>query len=656
MPDDGPWTIRVDWGDGSTPTVFDVGGLGPCRRGHLYGDDGVYNVSVTATDDGAVSAARRFRRLSPTLGRRSPSPVPARSERQAYTLTLGAVEDPGADAVSQYVVRWGDGSSDTLTAAELAAAGRKVSHVYVGGGNPVILRTITIDLADEDGLHTAVYGKTVGVGNGSPIVSPPSTQTAVEGSATSFTLGSFIGAALRPRPLDGDGGLGRRIGGHDLRRSDRRRPARQAARLRRRWDVHRGGDGDRPDGVASVPATFQAQVANVAPTLPLTGAASTVEGSSYELTLGAVADPGADVVSRYTIHWGDGTSETYTAAQVSAAGGRLSHVFADGSAGGTSRAITLDLQDEEGTYLAAAGKAVTVANATPGIAPAGNHSAVKNESAVFNLGTLTDGGLYDGAWTLAIDWGDGTSESTSVYKPGPLLPRLASVCGGGDVRGDRGRHRPRRGDVGGGLYRVGRRQPAGADRHPFPQRQGLRRQGRRRDRRHRRHSSGHQLPALFPRHLRRRGQWRHGLPPHRPLPHTGSLVIPGNVRLAGDGKNATLLKYDGADVAVKLAWTPPSASPTAAASSKWPSRASPAGRSRPTAASPSSTSSSATCSSTARCAPPSIWPTPPIRRTAASRTSRSRGSAPRPFPSTATTTRWTTSRSPARCWWTIPGR
>ena len=49
------------------------------------------------------------------------------NEGSAYSLTLGAVTDPGTDTVSSYVVHWGDGSDDTY-----ATNGAK-SHTYADG-------------------------------------------------------------------------------------------------------------------------------------------------------------------------------------------------------------------------------------------------------------------------------------------------------------------------------------------------------------------------------------------------------------------------------------------------------------------------------------------------------------------------------------------
>ncbi len=69
-------------------------------------------------------------------------------------------------------------------------------------------------------------------------------------------------------------------------------------------------------------------VSDVAPTVVLSGAATAAEGSPYLLTIGPVADPGADTVTAYRVSWGDGTPvETVTPAALAAAGGRLSHTY-----------------------------------------------------------------------------------------------------------------------------------------------------------------------------------------------------------------------------------------------------------------------------------------------------------------------------------------
>jgi hypothetical protein len=109
-------------------------------------DNGTYIVTLTATDkDGAISTAAKTTitvdDVPPTIAVSGAARVNA---GQTYTLTLGPIRDPGRDAVTRYIVHWGDGSSDTYT------TGGDKTHVYTEGG---VARDITIDLIDEDGTH-----------------------------------------------------------------------------------------------------------------------------------------------------------------------------------------------------------------------------------------------------------------------------------------------------------------------------------------------------------------------------------------------------------------------------------------------------------------------------------------------------------------------
>jgi len=104
-------------------------------------------------------------------------------------------------------------------------------------------------------------------------------------------------------------------------------------------------------------------VDNVAPTIALSGAAAVDEGSSYSLTLGAITDPGTDTVTSWIVHWGDSSSDTYSA------GGVVAHTYADGPASPT---ITVDLvdnrlgssEDIDGTDPQALGGGSTVIHTT----------------------------------------------------------------------------------------------------------------------------------------------------------------------------------------------------------------------------------------------------------------------------------------------------
>ncbi len=137
-------------------------------------------------------------------------------------------------------------------------------------------------------------------------------------------------------------------------------------------------------------------VLNVAPTIALTGADSVDEGSPYTLNLGAITDPGTDTVTAYSIDWGDGSAiESFSGNPASTS---KTHTYADGTSGFLVR---VSLTDEDGTYLDAGTKGVTVNNVAP-TTPAETNSAANEVTENAANGTLvgitaasTDPGILD---------------------------------------------------------------------------------------------------------------------------------------------------------------------------------------------------------------------------------------------------------------------
>ena len=125
-------------------------------------------------------------------------------------------------------------------------------------------------------------------------------------------------------------------------------------------------------------------VSNVAPTIAISGAANVDEGSAYSLTLGAVTDPGTDTVSSYIVHWGDGNSDTY------GTNGAKSHTYADGP---DDHAITVDLVDEDGTFLDRANAhSVHVVNVAPTAHLSGPTNVDEGSTHTYTF-TVTDPGV-----------------------------------------------------------------------------------------------------------------------------------------------------------------------------------------------------------------------------------------------------------------------
>ena len=163
-PADGPLAYQVDWGDGSAAQTLDAAALSALGgvAAHVFADGGAARtVTVVATDSDGDTATQTqavaVNNVAPTLAVDGGGKVYAGSP---YLLHLGAVADPGQDTVTGYTVSWGDGGSDSYTAAQVAAAAGNVSHTYAGGP---ALRHIAVALADEDGTYADAGAKTVAV-------------------------------------------------------------------------------------------------------------------------------------------------------------------------------------------------------------------------------------------------------------------------------------------------------------------------------------------------------------------------------------------------------------------------------------------------------------------------------------------------------------
>ena len=129
----------------------------------------------------SMPAPRRLR--STTWPPRSPSAAPPRWPKGAYSLTLGAITDPGPDTVTQWIVHWGDGQTSTFT------SGGVQTHAYADG--PAGPFNITVDLTDEDGTFlNRANALAVSVTNVPSTIALTGNATANEGTPYSLTLGA----------------------------------------------------------------------------------------------------------------------------------------------------------------------------------------------------------------------------------------------------------------------------------------------------------------------------------------------------------------------------------------------------------------------------------------------------------------------------------
>ena len=347
------------------------------------------------------------------------------NEGSVYTLTLGAVTDPGTDTVTSYVVHWGDGSDNTY-----GANGAK-THTYADGDAN---RPITVDLVDEDGTFLdRANALSVHVVNVAPSIAISGATNVNEGSAYTLTLGAVTDPGT-------DTVTGYVVHWGDG--SDNTYGANGA-----KTHTYADGDANRPITVDLVDedGTFldranakSVHVDNVAPSIVISGATNVNEGSAYTLTLGAVTDPGTDTVTSYVVHWGDGNTSTYST------NGAKTHTYADGPA---SRSITVDLTDEDGTFLDRANaKSVTVDNVAPTVTLTGPSPVAEGSTNTYNYttndpGTETfsrdaqscDGGTLSGA---TFNPANGTGSFDCTYADGPSSHNPSVTVSDGDGGSD----------------------------------------------------------------------------------------------------------------------------------------------------------------------------------------------------------------------------
>jgi hypothetical protein len=366
-----------------------------------FGDEGGYTVygRIFDQDNGFTDYQTTVvvNDVPPTLALSGADHTP---EGSPYTLTLGPLNDPGQHAVSQYVIHWGDESTTTIAAADLPADGQ-VQHPYADGPAS---RTITVDLVDEDGTRADVASKTITVDNVAPTATLSNDGPVGEHSpATVSFTGQFD-------PSDADTMAGFHYS-YALSQ-DALATSYAAATDGASQQFTFGDEGsytvygrifDQDNGFTDYQTTVV--VNDAPPTLALSGADHTPEGSPYTLTVGPLTDPGQHAVSQYIIHWGDESTTTIAAADLPA-DGQVQHRYADGA---VSPTITVDLVDEDGTRLNVASKTITVDNVAP--------TVQVSKSTVIGLGTtfVGSGSFFDpGAdvWTVQVDYGDHTGLQT----------------------------------------------------------------------------------------------------------------------------------------------------------------------------------------------------------------------------------------------------
>jgi uncharacterized protein YodC (DUF2158 family) len=307
--------------------------------------------------------------------------------------------------VSSYVVHWGDGNSNTYS-----TAGAK-THTYADGPNDY---NITVDLTDEDGTFTnRANALSVHVNNVAPTITSPSNQSSNEGEYHSFNLGTFSDPGSdSPWMVSINWGDGSGVQMYSIPGSG------AAANLAIGPKSHTYVDGPNDYTVSvtvtdkdtdSNTKTFSVHVNNVAPSVSLSGASSTNEGTteSYSYTF---TDPGSlDSWTHSTSCGAHGIASNDTFSQATKSGS-FKCTWPDNYTAEQVSATVTDNNGGAGTDT----KSVNVANVAPAVTLTGPTSANEGDTKHYTY-SWTDPSSADTFPSHAVSCGAHGSASNDVF-------------------------------------------------------------------------------------------------------------------------------------------------------------------------------------------------------------------------------------------------
>lgn len=397
----------VNWGDGSTEAYAG----NTTRFTHRYADDsgnqtgGAYSVQVLALDEDGIHAAAPINLTVANVANPMVSAPATVDEDAVYTLYL-TNNDPGDDTTTEWIVDWGDGNVESFS--ENASELRQVSHVFTDGP---VTRTVSATMVDEDGSHQA-NSLTVDVLNVVP-------RPAIAGPTTTYEGDTLVVMLQNNAPTDTLISTWEINWGDGATETIQANPNSDSTRA-----THQFTDGKQfltltARAIDAAGDTYTAEslgvtVWNRAPAVQLEHAQVIVEGSSLDLRLSDIIDPGLDTVSSYVIDWGDGTIDTVSAVQLQTQNRTVSHLFRDNSEPNPNvlYTIVVDVIDEDGTHEQAGITSVRVVNATPVASAGGPYQILIPDTTKVVEGAMTDAGPDD---THLFQWdfdGDGVFGET----------------------------------------------------------------------------------------------------------------------------------------------------------------------------------------------------------------------------------------------------
>ncbi len=410
------WTIF--WGDGTNTTVAGT----TTSVQHTYANDGTYTVEALVTEgNGTVHPADNTLKLTATAVAPVLSVADSFSPSSGYsfggsytegaanTFTLSA-QEPGTDAVSEWIIDWGDGTSSRVFGPDSLVT----QHTYYADGQ----FTLRVGAVDEDGLHVSPTTYAVSVAEVPPTLAIAGPGTSTEGAL--YTLGLSASDPGRGTIASwtvnwGDGTVQTVPGNPSALIHTYQKPG--------TWII----SATATDQTATYAAGNTVAVVVTAPALAPTigGLPFAFEGSTYTLNL-ADNNPTQYPVNGWAINWGDGSPVQMIVGPATS----VTHVYKDGgpvtldpttgaslASHTTTYQISVSVTDSNNKSYGASPLTVGVYNVSPSAVALSLTGTTINEGDTTTLsGSFADPGTLDGH-TVTIVWGDGSANTVLTLAP-----------------------------------------------------------------------------------------------------------------------------------------------------------------------------------------------------------------------------------------------
>lgn len=155
----GNYTVTVNWGDGTSNTVFNQATAGAIiQQNHTFAQDGVFTVTITVSDADGTSAPVSFlASVSNVLPVAADAPDQNAVATIAKSFALGSFSDPGTDAPWSITVNWSDGSPNGNFTVNTPGELPPLTHSFATPGT----FNVVVTVQDDDGSSTSDYLVTV---------------------------------------------------------------------------------------------------------------------------------------------------------------------------------------------------------------------------------------------------------------------------------------------------------------------------------------------------------------------------------------------------------------------------------------------------------------------------------------------------------------